>query len=224
MKPIADIRLYRSRIENIDGNSLPSEFASKKVNIVTNRIVMKLRENGFSLGDFDHLYMNFTTCLDHGIILPAKRSVDVYHKWYRYFDIGVNDAYYQQLDNENSFDFIIKQIQHTLNAYFQLDGNCSIEPCVEEALEKGEEMLMQFKEKTTATRKAVVYLRYLDNARYKPLLRVTDAQNTLLLEADLPEMIELNALGNIRVALNHITIEPRKNAFTKDFTPIRFDY
>ena len=60
MKPISDIRLYRSNIPNIDGNSHPSEFAPKQLNIIVTRIVMKLRENGFSLGDFDHLYINFT--------------------------------------------------------------------------------------------------------------------------------------------------------------------
>ena len=49
-KPICDIRLYRSNVENIDGNSLPESFASPKLNIIITRLVMKLREKGFALG------------------------------------------------------------------------------------------------------------------------------------------------------------------------------
>ena len=61
MPVIKDIRLYRSSIENISGNSLPSSFYNQSVNCILRRIVMKLEEKGFSLGDFHHLYINFTT-------------------------------------------------------------------------------------------------------------------------------------------------------------------
>lgn len=80
MKVISDIRLFKSDIANIDGNSYPSAFTSKEQNIVIHRIVMKLREQGFLLGEFDHLYVNFTTCLEKDTISPAKRSIDPYHK------------------------------------------------------------------------------------------------------------------------------------------------
>ena len=109
-KPICDIRLYRSNIENIDGNSLPESFASPKLNIMITRMVMKLREKGFSLGDFDHLYINFTTCLEDGVLLPAKRSIDRYHPWFRYYDIGITQDRYLCLLQEDCFDFIIERI------------------------------------------------------------------------------------------------------------------
>ena len=228
MKTIADIRIFASEIENISGNSLPSNlnFQSGKCLAMLHRIVMKLRERGFSLGDFDHLYVNFTTYSVASGMAPSRRGKDYYHPWYRYYDVHVDEEAFRRLPLESDFGRVIETVKNLLASFFSTEtfGKNEIEACFSEALTQGEKMLMQFKEKTTAKRKAVVYLRYLDNARYKPLLRVTDAQNTLLLEADLPEMIELNALGNIRVALNHITIEPRKNVFTKDFTPIRFDY
>ena len=50
-KVISDIRVFKSCIPNIDGNALPSDINNKKLNIVLHRIVMKLRENGFSLGE-----------------------------------------------------------------------------------------------------------------------------------------------------------------------------
>ena len=61
MKVIKDIRIYRSKIENIPGNPLPDSFNNFELCCVTSRIVMKLRENGFELGDYDHLYINLTT-------------------------------------------------------------------------------------------------------------------------------------------------------------------
>ncbi|MGP1593809.1 MAG: hypothetical protein ACTTH8_01000 [Treponema sp.] len=80
MKVISDIRIYKSKVENIEGNSLPSEFKSTKIlNARIKRIVMALRENNFSLGDFDHLYINFTTCNVENEIFHAKRKTDKYH-------------------------------------------------------------------------------------------------------------------------------------------------
>lgn len=60
MSIIKDIRLYRSLTGNIDVNALLDAFSNKELNGVIHRIVMKLREKKFSLGDFDHLYINFT--------------------------------------------------------------------------------------------------------------------------------------------------------------------
>jgi len=82
MKLISDIRLYKSRNGNIDGNSLPGRFAETHTNIVTTRLVMKLRETNFSLGDFDHLYINFTPLLDAGECESSLRSVDKYHNFF----------------------------------------------------------------------------------------------------------------------------------------------
>ncbi len=79
MKKIADIRYFQSTIPNIDGNSLPTTyFFDAKLFAVSHRIVMKLREQGFSLGDFSHLYLNITTCPVEGGVSIAK----YFFKWY----------------------------------------------------------------------------------------------------------------------------------------------
>ncbi|MBQ4364494.1 MAG: hypothetical protein II782_10900, partial [Oscillospiraceae bacterium] len=72
-KIIKDIRIYRSDAENTDGNPLPVSFADKGTNVIIRRIVMKLRETGFTMGDFDHLYINFTTCPVENGMAYAKR-------------------------------------------------------------------------------------------------------------------------------------------------------
>lgn len=61
MKVLRDIRLFTSQVPNKDGEPLPTAIGNKSLNVQVHRIVMKLRENGFSCGDFDHLYLNFTT-------------------------------------------------------------------------------------------------------------------------------------------------------------------
>ena len=66
MKTISDIRLFRSTVPNTDGNPQPLSIGSRQLNLVLHRIVMKLREQNFSLGEFDHLYLNFTTQLAAG--------------------------------------------------------------------------------------------------------------------------------------------------------------
>ena len=59
---IADIRLFKSEDCTESGHFDMVSFGDKRLNAVVKRIVMKLRENGFSMREFDHLYINFTLC------------------------------------------------------------------------------------------------------------------------------------------------------------------
>ncbi len=151
MKTISDIRLYRSREPNISGHSLPSEFAGKKLHIIASRIAMKLREAGFSMGDFDHLYINFTTCPVEGGSAPAKRELDTYHPWYRYYDVEVGKELYDTL-GENA-DTVIFLMEAVLCRYFATEefGGEKIRSCINEAVTNGENMLMKYKEKKRRT-------------------------------------------------------------------------
>lgn len=226
MKVIKDIRIYKSDVENIDGNSLPISFADKELNAITRRIVMKLRENNFSLGEFDHLYINFTTCTVNSEIALSRRSVDRYYSWYRYYDVNISDNMFSELGNpelRNEVVNIIKKvlIQNFATGNFDEKQICS---CFTQALEQGENMLMKFKEKVTEKRKVIIYLRFLNNCQYLPLLRVLDMEDKILFETDLPEMSDLNYLGVIQVSNKKVTVKPRKNAYTKTIRPLVFEY
>lgn len=226
MKIISDIRIYKSDVENIDGNSLPIILEDKSLSAITTRIVMKLRENNFSLGEFDHLYINFTTCPIDGGIALSKRSIDRYHPWCRYYDVNISDDMFSILGSAEIRDEVIKLIRDVLVQNFvtvDFDEK-QINSCLVQALEQGESMLMKFKEKTAAKRKATLYLRYLDNCRYLPLLRVSDMEDRILFETDLPEMLDLNCLGDIQLSSKKVTVKPRKNAYTKTTQPISFEY
>lgn len=211
MKVISDIRLYKSSEKYTH-----SEISNKSLNLSARRVVMKLREYGFSLGEYDHLYFNFTTLKPTGSI-ELVDTVDRYHPWYRYCDIGLTQNEYNNLENA---DFLFDKIKFVLRSLF--DAQDVIETAFSEA-QKGCEMLMRYKEKKSPRGTATVYLRLLDNGKYFPLLCVADALENEIFKADLPETLDLNTIGEIQLSTKKVTVKPRKNAFTKELQPISFD-
>ena len=215
MKIIQDIRLYKDH----------SSCGDKKLNAAIHRIVMKLREQHFSLGEFDHLYINFTLCQKENSIYLSDH-VDRYHPWLRNCDVGTGEALYGRLGAPETWDDIFALIRQVLERHFaseQFDIP-RIRACMEQALSQGEEMRMKFKEKSTKTRKAVVYLRFLDSCKYRPMLQVFDMDDHLLFETDLPQALTLDYLGDIQLSAKKVTIKPRKNAFTTRMEPLVFEY
>lgn len=225
MTIIKDIRIFKSYIENVDGNSHPTGLSDKEINIAVHRIVMKLREKNFSLGDFHHLYINFTTCFVENGIAPSKRSKDRYSPWFRYYDVMVNQDLFEILGTPQSTQAIFELLEKVLQDCFSTGQFTKedIHLCVLEAITQGESMLMKFKEKRTSNNNAVIYLRYLNNGHYFPLLRVFDMEDNLLLEEDLPETNNLDAFGDILLSRKKITIKPKKNIFVKELEPISFE-
>ena len=94
-----------------------------------------------------------------------------------------------------------------------------IRSCITEAVTLGEDMLMKFKEKSSAVNRAVIYLRYLDSGRYHPLLRVYDLNDTVILEKDLPETNDLDMFGELLVSSKKVTIKPRKKCIYNRYEP-----
>ena len=224
-KIISDIRLFKSESQNEFGGYITDSFSDKKLNAVIKRVVMKLRENEFSLGDFDHLYINFTTC-DMAEEMNLSDNVDRYHPWFRYCNIHVEEDFYNKLGSPESWNKTILHIKNVLTTYFISEDfdETRILSCVQQAVEQGEDMLMKFKEKISSKRKAVIFLRFLDTCRFSPLLHVYDTEENLLIEKDLPQTVALDYLGEIQVTTKRVTIKPRKNAYTAQNKPLVFDY
>ena len=219
MAIISDIRIYRCKIENVNGVR-PQPFINKKMCAVATRICMKLRENVFSMGDFDHLYINLSTCVGEGDVKPADKSPDRYHPWYRYYDVGISQALYDSLETSDCIPVVSRLIEKVLITQFstpEFDED-KISQCVSEAVTQGEDMLMKFKEKASSQRIAVLYLRFLDTCMYFPLLRVYDNDGNIVLEKDLPESVTLDTCGQISVSSKRVTIKPRKNSRTEGET------
>ena len=223
MKLIQDIRVYKSDVENTDGNAHPHDFASKVLNVVIHRIVMKLREANVTLGGFDHLYLNFTPCLPEGVIKPAARSVDRYYSWYRYYDIGVAQDVFASLDAHD--EVVLHGLRETLTLHFGEQNDVQLlAGCVDSAVKAGEAMTVVHKEKKSAKAAARIDLRYLDNGLYWPLLRVYDVNGAEIFCADLPQMKDLLALGDLQVSSKKVTIKPRKSSLTGNMEPITFTF
>lgn len=211
MKIISDIRLYKSTELNTH-----TDIGNKEINVAVKRLVMKLREYGFSLGEFDHLYLNFTICKPDGTFELIDK-VDRYHPWYRYCDIGVTQVEYDNL----TIQLVYKKIRLALVNIFNIADNI-IQDAIKEA-QKGAKMQFLFKGKKSAKATAKVYLRLLDSGNYFPLLCVTDLYGRELLRKDLPETIDLNIIGEIQLSSKKVTIKPRENVFTTDLKPISFE-
>jgi len=223
MAIIQDIRIYRCMVENVTGVN-PEGFFNPKLCAVTRRICMKLREKEFSMGDFHHLYINLTTCLEEGTVKPANKEPDRYFPWYRYYDVGISQELYNILESEECIQSVEELLEKVLKSQFSTAefNECKISDCVSEAVTQGEDMLMKFKEKITSKGKAVLYLRYLDNGRYFPLLKVFDADKNLILEKDLPESQTLDNFGQISLTSKKVTISPRKNSRSEFYEKIEY--
>ena len=224
-KIIRDIRLLKGGMKNGFGEDVTTSFAHKKLNAITQRIVMKLREKEFSFGEYDHLYIHFIpSSVAQNMHLSDK--VDRYHSWLRNCYVPIDAELYDHLREPESYDAIVRWIGTVLTTYFASEDfdEARILACVQEATEQGEGMTMKFKEKSSAKRKAVIYLRYLDTCRFYPLLQVYDLEDRLLFEKDLPETVTLDYLGEIQVSTKRVTIKPRKNGYTTQMAPLTFEY
>lgn len=227
MKTIADIRIFKSDVENIDGNPLPSYINNKPLTVTVNRIVMKLREYKFSLGDFDHLYLNFTDCIPADNIMPPKRTADPYHTFYRIYDVGISNELFNAIEANESIPALLMLIKKALLAL--ADGNEGyaqiIENAIYEATANGSEMLMRFKEKKNSKATAVIYLSYSDSEKYSAILCVYDLQGNEILKEKLPPKLSSpSSIGEILLSSQRVTVKPRKNAYSKNIKPISFAF
>lgn len=223
-KVISDIRLYKSSVKNEFGSFITESFAGTKLNAIIKRIAMKLRENNFSFGIYDHLYINFTIC-DITEEVELSNDIDNYHPWYRYCNVKINENLFDSLDNDVSISLIISHVEKILCLFvlenFDLD---KIKSCISQALEQKENMLMKYKEKETNKGKVVIYLRFLDTCEYFPLLRLFDKTGALLIEEDLPKSLTLDYIGELLVKKESIIIKPKQNVYTKCLDNIVINY
>ena len=224
MKIISDIRLYKSKNKNESGIFIIESFGSKKLTSIIKRIVMKLRENNFSFGDYDHLYLNFTIC-DIDDEIELSNDIDIYHPWYRYCNVKVNENLFTKLDNDESNAFLISYLEIVLCLFASDNFDINkIKSCIRDALDQKENMLMKYKEKEIAKNKVIIYLRFLDTCEYFPLFRLFDLTGTLILEKDLPKSLTLDYIGDVLIKKESIIIKPKQNAFTKSLENIVINY
>ena len=169
-----------------------------------------MRENNFSFGDFDHLYVNFTTCnVDNNISL-AKRKIDKYHPWYRYYDVHVSENFYAKPDEA----LIISTIQKIIIENFSSNDfpKEKINKLINDTFKMKSSYEMRYKEKLSSNRRAVIFLRYNDDCMFVPIVRIYDSENKMILEKELPERNNLDSFGSLVLTKNKLTIKPKNLA------------
>lgn len=223
MKIISDIRIYTSDTINVDGNPLPNDINDKKSNLAVKRIAMKLREGHFSLGDYDHLYINFTTCLVENGISLSHRSVDRYRPWFRYFDYHIEKGFLEEMIADESHKKLISSVLKVLLCFSCNDENDKqkIIDAGNSAVE-GEKMRVIFKEKNNVNYSAIIFLRLFDDGKYHPTLQVKSCESVIL-EKELEPTVDLGTLGDIQLNNKKVTVKPRKSVLYSSLEPVSFN-
>jgi hypothetical protein len=121
-KALKDIRYYASDLPNETGKSLPSSCSRffefpKLFHYWGARIATILGASGLSLGEFDHLYINYTNAISEGSKVFSERTPE---KWLRYIDYGVNFEELNSLKEPDLEQFVIRStfecLEHLCNS------------------------------------------------------------------------------------------------------------
>ncbi|MCI6837596.1 MAG: hypothetical protein MR861_07095 [Clostridiales bacterium] len=219
MKKIADIRLFASDTPTVDGrNHWPNALQNKASAIFARRVVMKLREQGFSLGGFDHLYINFTTCAVEGNIAPAKLS---FQTWYRFYDVHVDKEMQKNVSSEEDAAIAAQLIQSVLLKYFaatEKDEAIIVKSI--NAAKEGDKMTVLYMEKKYSKCTISVYISLNNKGEFCPILQIMKKDGTLVQRKRMKPCIEMGAYGDIRFDGERVLIKPRKNAYYAKRNPI----
>jgi hypothetical protein len=123
-KIIKDIRYSESKIDNIEGNSLPGNFgkifiATQNSIAIGQRIARKLNELKFISGEFDHIDINFTTALKHDEFKVSTRNIE---KWLKYIDYGLLPASFNARTDAEKNSFIKNVTFKVLKSVYPTDN------------------------------------------------------------------------------------------------------
>ncbi len=219
IRKIRDIRYFKEPFHSI---------GSLEANIYKERLVLKLREQNFSLSnDFDHLYISFTTNIKEGTFKRNDEEIDPYHKWYRYCFFGINEKDYEKLE-QKSANWFLEKVEIILVESFaknEQEKNL-IKTIIKEIKKQKENYQVIFKEKRGRYHIARIYLRVDEKANYLPRLEVkTKDEKLVLLNIDLPITTDFSEFGRIQLSKETVTIHPRESSYAeyKNLKPMVFD-
>ena len=180
---------------------------------ILQRLLLLLRHEGFTFGDFDHLYMNYTPSLPHGEVRPSQRPVDRYHPWLRYTDAGCDIGLFRAMTLEEQRRFLSETLRKAVRLHAD-EANCAIfDRCYDRVMELGSALVIPYKEKTGAHLRITVSTTIDDDARFHPIVRIYDKADTLLLEEHLKSCGRdafLAQFGTISLGKRTVRIDPRK--------------
>jgi hypothetical protein len=115
---IKDIRFYESESPTLYPQELGKIFIpTNDTKYIGQRIARKLNELQYNYEEFDHIYINFTTCLNENEMAISERNID---KRIKYLDFGINPKKLNSLSEEEKNRFVVKTtfklLKHICNA------------------------------------------------------------------------------------------------------------
>ena len=218
MNLIKDIRLFESNEPNEPGYGFPCyigklyAFDSTECQEVIDRLMFLLRHMGFSLGEFDHLYLNFTTQLPHGELLTSNR-IDRYHTWYRFVDAGCDMQTFNSWTLSQKNEFVISTIRRAIGLFTDAEGVKLVDDSFDAVLRYGAELAIPYKEKQGNPYTVRVLVKITDDLDFIPIVRIYDG-DTLVSETVLPPYSRdpfILQFGTITVGKKAVRITPRKS-------------
>ncbi len=231
---LKDIRIYESNVNNVTGNSHPSDLgnifkSTENTNFIAKRIARKLNELKYSLGEPDHIYINLSTFLNENTIEVSNRETE---KWMKYIDFGVSPEYFNSLKNEEKDDFIEKTILKIFQ-FISNEQNLKLVTQTATELSKfGRKIKIHYKTKETKSYRIDIYyqiapLNKISNAIIEYHNKKNNTSKIKTFELRLYDDI-YSLIGNVVVKGNKITLKPKKSysaeLVTKNYeTPIEFD-
>jgi hypothetical protein len=218
MNLIKDIRLFESNETNEPGYGFPCyigklyTFDSTECQEVIDRLMFLLRHMGFSFGEFDHLYLNFTTQIPHGELLASNR-IDRYHTWYRFVDAGCDVPTFNSWTLTQKNDFVISTIRRAIGLFTAVEGAKVVDDSFDAVLRYGAELAIPYKEKLGDPYTVRVLVKITDDLDFIPVVRVFNS-DTLVSETVLPPYSRdpfILQFGTITVGKKAVRITPRKS-------------
>ena len=224
MDLIRDIRLFEKLEPDVSGTSLPSYmrglygFDDMDMQDIIQRLLFSLRHEGFTLGSFDHLYMNYTPSLPHGEVRLNQRGRDPYFPWYRFTDAGCDIDIFRAMSMEEQRRFLSETIRKAVRLHADEANIAIFDRCYERVMELGADLEIPYKEKTGEHLRITVSTTIDDETQYHPIVRIFDKEDKLLLEEQLKSCGResfLAQFGTITLGKRTVRIEPRKSDFLR---------
>lgn len=171
-KIIKDIRLYESNKPNISGNSLPRELgklmhASITFTYWAIRIARKLNEMQFSLGEADHLYINFT---NYGDINEFQISDRKPTSRIQYVDACIDFENFNQQSVEMQENDLVTYIFKALRLVTPENQHLTLSSCETIIKAQGKNTMIHYKTKEINTYKVDITYQIAPDDKTKLML------------------------------------------------------
>lgn len=235
MSLIKDIRLFESEVPNVDGNPTPHyigniyDYDHMQCLDVIERLLFLLRHRGFGFDGFDHLYLNFTPCISHGLVQDVNRYNIREFSWYHYVDVGCEAERFNNWSLTEQNAFVLNAVKNAAIMKAPEDQKQIFIDTFDEVIQAGENLLLPYKRKKNGELMVEIFVRINDDLDFLPLIRVTSKDGITKAEQKLRSYDRyefISQISTITIGKSYVRIAPRKNWYADYYSlkPIRIEW